>query len=196
MAEAIVVVALLGELLVVLANIVARVFFQRSFLWSDEVARLVLSILAFVGGAVAYQRRDHAQVRFILNIAPKPVERICLALAEVTVFFVSALVCLVSLSFITASWAERTPILQVPAARIALPLPIGAALMTLFAAAHIWREHKRLSVVVGASFLVVILLAAVTYGSWLSLLGDDGPIIAALILFFAAIFAASPRSER
>ena len=39
-AEALIVLALLGELLLVLANVFARVYLQRSFLWSDEVARL------------------------------------------------------------------------------------------------------------------------------------------------------------
>jgi tripartite ATP-independent transporter DctM subunit len=192
LAEAIVVAALLGELVLVIANVVARVFFQRSFLWSDEIARLVLSILAFVGGAVAYRRRDHAQVRVILSLTPKRIERVCLALAEVIVFVVSGLVCLVSVSFIASSWAERTPILQAPAALIALPLPVGATLMAIFAASHVWREHGRLSLVVAASFLAATALAAASSGAWLPLVGDDGPIICALILFFAAIFAGAP----
>lgn len=66
LAEALVVTALLGELLLVLANIVARSRFQATFLWADETARLVLSILAFIGGALAYRRRDHAYVRVVL----------------------------------------------------------------------------------------------------------------------------------
>ena len=92
LAETTVVGALFGELLLVLANVTARVFFRQSFLWSDEVARLVLSILAFVGGAVAYRRRDHAQVRLILNLVPRRVARVCLALADIIVFFVSGLI--------------------------------------------------------------------------------------------------------
>jgi hypothetical protein len=59
-AESLIVAALLGELVLVLANVVARVYFHHSFLWTDEIARLALSILAFIGGAVAYRRRDHA----------------------------------------------------------------------------------------------------------------------------------------
>jgi len=62
-AESLIVAALLGELVLVLANVVARVYFHHSFLWTDEIARLALSILAFIGGAVAYRRRDHAFVR-------------------------------------------------------------------------------------------------------------------------------------
>lgn len=59
-AEFVVVAALIGELAVVVANVVARLALARSFLWSDEVAQFALSILAFIGGAVAYRRRDHA----------------------------------------------------------------------------------------------------------------------------------------
>src|SRR5229473_3248127 len=74
-AESILVAALLGELGLVLANVLARAYFQQSFLWADEAARLSLSILAFIGGAVAYRRRDHAFVRVVLNLVSKRGER-------------------------------------------------------------------------------------------------------------------------
>ena len=45
-AESVVVAALLAELGLVLANVVARTYLHHSFLWSDEAARLSLSILA------------------------------------------------------------------------------------------------------------------------------------------------------
>src|SRR5271154_5813794 len=103
-AEGLVVAALLGELVLVLANVVARVYFHTSFLWSDEVARLSLSILAFIGGAVAYCRRDHAFVRILLNLAREPVEHSCLALADVVVLFVVGLTGVASAQFIASSW--------------------------------------------------------------------------------------------
>ena len=190
--ETTVVGALLGELLLVLANVIARVFFRHSFLWSDEVARLVLSILAFIGGAVAYRRRDHAQVRLVLNLVPRRAERVCLALADIIVFLVSGLIGVASIEFVAASWAERTPILQAPAALIALPLPAGMALMAIYAAARVGRGHGRLALLVALLFLAATALAATTYGSWLPALGDNSSMIAALVLFFAAIFAGVP----
>ena len=57
-AESLIVAALLGELVLVLANVLARVYFHHSFLWTDEIARLALSILASsaarspIGGAI------------------------------------------------------------------------------------------------------------------------------------------------
>src|SRR5262249_46936147 len=90
-AEILVTAALLGELGLVLGNVFARAYFHHSFLWADEVARLSLSILAFVGGAVAYRRRDHAFVRVVLNLVPRSVERACLAFSDIIVLFVVGL---------------------------------------------------------------------------------------------------------
>src|SRR5262245_1069321 len=79
--------ALIGELLAVLAHVIARTFFHNSFLWSDEIARFALSLIAFIGGAVAYRRRDHAFVRVLLDLAPRRVGLGCLALADLIVLF-------------------------------------------------------------------------------------------------------------
>src|SRR6266700_3379759 len=178
LAESILVAALLGELGLVLANVLARAYFQQSFLWADEAARLSLSILAFIGGAVAYRRRDHAFVRVVLNLVSKRGERACLALADIVVLFVAGLTGIASAEFIASSWNERTPILQLPAALIALPLPVGMALLVLYALANLRGEHGRMAWGVGAAFVGVMAAAAAT--------------LAALALFFTAIFAGVP----
>jgi tripartite ATP-independent transporter DctM subunit len=192
LAETLVVAALFGELGLVLANILARLYFQRSFLWADEIARLALSTLAFVGGALAYRRREHAQVRLVLALLPGKVERACLALADIVVLFAAALTGVASIAFIISSWSERTPILQLPAALIALPLPLGMALIALYAAVHVCRAHGGAVLPIAAIFAATVGLAAATCGQWLPLFGDDAPILAALVLFVVAILAGVP----
>jgi tripartite ATP-independent transporter DctM subunit len=191
-AESVLVVALVGELGLVLANVVARGYFHHSFLWTDEVARLALSILTFIGGAVAYRRRDHAFVRVVLNLLSRGGERACLALADIVVLFVAALTAFASAEFIASSWNERSPILQLPAAIVALPLPVGMALLALYAGANLRAEHGRMAWSAGVPFLAVAALAAVTHDVWLPRLGGDAAIVATLVLFFAAIFAGVP----
>ena len=191
-AESLVVAALLVELVLVLANVVARVYFQHSFLWTDEIARLALSILAFVGGAVAYRRRDHAFVRVILSRLPARGERGCLAFADIIVLFVAGITGFASIEFLASSWNELTPIFQMPAALIALPLPIGMALLMLYAAVNLIRDHGRMALGVGIAFAATVAVAALTRDVWLPLLGDDASIIAALSLFFIAILAGVP----
>src|SRR5215468_3547384 len=191
-AEVLVVVALIGELALVLANVFARSYFHHSFLWTDEIARLSLSVLAFVGGAVAYCRRDHAFVRIVLDAVPPPVERVCLALGDIIVLFVVGLTGIASAEFIASSWGERTPVLQLPAALIALPLPVGMALLALFAFDNLVRHSRRIAWTVGVIFVAVMAALTATRTYWLPYLGVDAAIIVALSLFFTAIFAGVP----
>jgi len=190
--EALLFITLLGELLLVLANVVARAYFRTSFLWEDEAARLSLSILAFIGGAIAYRRRDHAFVRVFHSLCGPSTERVCLVLSDIVVLFTVGLTGLASEQFIASSWGELTPVLQLPAALIAFPLPIGMAMLALFALDNLCRHSTRLALGVGIAFVAVLTAAALTRDLWLLYLCDDGAIIASLVLFFVAIFAGVP----
>jgi tripartite ATP-independent transporter DctM subunit len=191
-AEAIVVLALLAEIALVLANVVARVYFRTSFLWSDEAARLSLSILAFIGGAVAYRRSDHAFVRLVLDRLHPKAEHACLVLSDIIVLFVVGLTGVASAQFIASSWGELTPVLQLPAGLIALPLPVGMALIALHALENLFHKDRRTALRVCVAFVAVLALAAATRDVWLPYLGGDAAIITALVLFFVAIFAGVP----
>jgi tripartite ATP-independent transporter DctM subunit len=191
-AEAIVVLALLAELALVLANVFARVYFRHSFLWSDEAARLSLSILAFIGGAVAYRRSDHAFVRIVIDRFHPAARQACLVLSDIIVLFVVGLTGIASAEFIASSWGELTPVLQLPAALIALPLPVGMALIALHALENLFRKDRRTAFGVCVVFVALLALAAVTRDSWLPYLGGDAAIVTALVLFFVAILAGMP----
>jgi tripartite ATP-independent transporter DctM subunit len=124
---------------------------------------------------------------------PARFERGCLALADVVAFFAAGSTCIASIEFIAANWSERTPILQLPAGLIALPLPIGMTLMALFAANHLWREHGGVvTLATAAVFIAATALAAATCDQWLPAFGDDGAIIVALIVFVVFILAGVP----
>jgi tripartite ATP-independent transporter DctM subunit len=191
-AQTIVIVALLAELVLVLANVFDRTYFRRSFLWADEAARLSLSILAFIGGAVAYRRREHAFVRILHNLVPLPVERTCLALSDIVVLFVVALTSIASVQFIASGWGELTPVLQLPAALIALPLPLGMGLLAVFALDNLRRHSASVSWGVGFIFAALLIAACLTRDLWLPYLAGDAAIFVALTLFFAMIFAGVP----
>jgi tripartite ATP-independent transporter DctM subunit len=191
-AEGVLVAALLGELGVVVANVLARAYLHRSFLWADEVARLTLAVLAFIGGAVAYRRRDHAFVRVVLNLFADRVGRVCFALADILVLFVAGVTAVASFEFIASSWNERTPILQVPAALIAMPLPVGMALIGLYALAHLRREHGRMAWSAGGAVAVVMAAALATRELWQGWFAGDTAIVSTLVFFCVAILAGVP----
>jgi len=191
-AKGVVVTALLGELGVVLINVLARIFFNRSFLWADEVARFALSILAFVGGAVAYGRREHAFVRVVLNVCPNRLQRVCFALADVLALFIVGLTGIASIEFIESSWSEQTPIFQIPAATIALPLVVGLALIVFYALDHLRREHGARAWAVAVAVALGMAIAMVSRPAWLPWFIGDRAVISTLVLFFVAILAGVP----
>jgi tripartite ATP-independent transporter DctM subunit len=191
-ADGLLVVVLLGELGIVLANVLARIFFNTSFLWADEVARFVLSIIAFVGGAVAYRRREHAFVRVLLNRFPVGMQQVCFALADVLALFISLVAGVASFEFIASSWSERTPIFQLPAGTIAIPLTAGLALLALYAVNHLRREHGRRAWVVGGVFIVAMAGMMATRGFWLPWFAGDHAIMATVTLFILAILIGVP----
>src|SRR5499427_8470368 len=191
-AETIVIVALLAELVLVLANVFDRIYFRRSFLWADEAARSSLSILAFIGGAVAYRRREHAFVRILHNLVAPPVERACLVLSDIVVLFVVTLTSIASLQFIASSWGELTPVLQLPAALIALPLPLGMALLALVALDNLRRHSTSVSWSVAFIFAAILTVAFLTRDLWLPHLAGDAAIFVTLSLFFGTILVGVP----
>src|SRR5229473_84165 len=112
--------------------------------------------------------------------------------ASCSTSFPSAASGVASAEFIASSWNERTPILQLPAAMIALPLPVGMALLVLYALANLRGEHGRMAWGVGAPFVGLMAAAAATRDFWLPQLGGDAAIMVALALFFVAILAGVP----
>ena len=181
------------ETALVLANVFARVYFRHSFLWSDEAARLSLSILAFIGGAVAYRRSDHAFVRIVIDRFHPAARQACLVFSDIIVLFVVGLTGIASAEFIASSWGELTPVLQLPAALIALPLPIGMALIALHAFENLFlRSAHGVRRVVSHTLQGKLAVAAATRDFWLPYLGGDAAIVTALVLFFVAILAGVP----
>jgi tripartite ATP-independent transporter DctM subunit len=189
-ADALLAFAMIAELALVLGNIFARHFLEHSFLWADEVARIALTVLAFLGGAVAYRRRDHASVRIVLRLLPAPIERLLVVLADVVVLGVAVLVGLASLEFVSSSWTEITPILQLPAAVIAMPLPLGMLLLAAYALDNLWGEGV-VAIAVAGVCAAILLVGSLT-AEWWAPLSGDAPLIAALVLFFVAILAGIP----
>ena len=80
--KSILVVAVLGELGILFFNILGRMFLARPWLWTLEAASVALSVIAFLGGALAYRRGEHAFVRTLLEALPPRVRHICYALVE------------------------------------------------------------------------------------------------------------------
>ena len=101
-AVAVLLAAILVPLVVIFANVVTRSAFSVPLLWTDEVAKISLASLAFIGGAIAYRRGHQAYIRlFIQSLGPS--ERAALVVfIELTVLSIAIFTGIVSWSVVVA----------------------------------------------------------------------------------------------
>jgi tripartite ATP-independent transporter DctM subunit len=192
LANAVVAIALIGELGAVSANVISRSLFDTAFLWTDEVAKLALSTLAFIGGAIAYGNGHHAFVRVGLNALGPRLRDACLVASDLAVLLVAAVTGYASIFLIEIRWNELTPILQMPAGWIVVPLCASMVLIMFHAARRLWQARRAIVLAVSGVGAGVVMLALATRPAWLPLFAGDGAIAAALASFFITIFGGLP----
>ncbi|HEY2138419.1 MAG TPA: TRAP transporter large permease subunit [Xanthobacteraceae bacterium] len=194
-ARVVVVVALLGELSVVLTDVTIRYLFTQSLLWTEEASKLCLTTLAFLGGASAYRARHHTAIQFVTRFFP-PTLRQQIAVAVDTLILCVCLTSLwVSFDLLTVAATSLTPILQISAAWLVLPFTVGMILISLFACERLVLDHPgtvALSVVPAVAALIA-LVAASTFVP-IPRPGNGAALAVMLILFFLTVLLGLPVS--
>src|ERR1700761_9190223 len=190
--RAILVIALVIQLVIVLTGIVSRFWFDQSLLWADEAAKLFLSMTAFIGGALAFRARHHTTVEFLTGRF-SPRWRTSVAIGIDLLILVAALtVGYVSLDLLSISATSNTPILDINAAWLVLPLTVGMALVVLFAIERIVLFHAPRAAIpaLAAVALLVGLVYAVSAAPALHL--DNGAALGVMLLAFLLISGVAP----
>jgi TRAP-type C4-dicarboxylate transport system permease small subunit len=194
-AKTITAIALIAELVVVVSDVIGRALFSHSFLWSDEAAKLALSVITFVGGAVAYREGRHAAITLLVDLFPEKSRQIVLAATEWIVVIVCGTTAWVSLELLEAHWGDFTPMLQISTAWYFLPLTASMCLIALYG---IERLILRYSLVVVASVggVAILLGVLLSYAAPVSyLVQHPGLSLGGMIaLFFATVLMGLPVS--
>lgn len=125
--------SLLAELAVVMLDVTFRTLFDSPLLWAGDVATLALTVVAFIGGAVAYRHDHHICVRTIVDLFPPVPRRAAYAAVEWLVMEVAAIAAWQSMAVLESRWFMLTPVLEIRATWLALPLTVGMVLLMVFA---------------------------------------------------------------
>jgi tripartite ATP-independent transporter DctM subunit len=154
--------ALVGELLVVIANVVGRVFIDTPLLWADEVSGFALSVIAFLGGAIAYRREQHVLVRTLIDMLPANPRAASYALVDWLVLEIALVTGYQSLALLVFRWDQVTPILGISATWIAVPLTVSMLVLAVYAVARLLRQPRR-AVIASVLLLVASTLVFVAF---------------------------------
>jgi len=162
--RAILVLALVIELAIVLTEIFSRFWLQTSLLWSDEAAKLFLSLIAFVGGALAYRARHHTTVEFFTGKLPARYRTSVAIGIDLLVLIAASIVAYISLDLLSIAATSNTPILGINAAWVIVPLTIGLGLVIIFAVERLLYDYTPRPIipaggVVAALFGIVYLVS-------------------------------------
>jgi tripartite ATP-independent transporter DctM subunit len=146
------------ELIVLLANVISRSFFDDTILWANELGHLVLTIIAFVGGALAYSRNEHIAVHAVVDNLPKSWRPLLDSLVEWLVFAGSIFGAYLSVDIVQSRREELSTVLEISMSWFVLPLTVGLVLMAFFAFFRLLKN--RLSAVLTAGVVIFALLGA------------------------------------
>lgn len=182
-----------GELGLILIEICRRELFDQSFLWLEEVSRIVLLAIAFIGGPLAYRERSHAAVSFITRSFRPALRAAIEAGIDVVIMGIGVLTAAVSVDLVEIDSMSILPMTQWNLAVTAVPFLMGMSFIVLFALERLILYHRRTAVL--RAFLGVgalILLALVI--SWVPALrpGNGPSLVLMLAAFFVVILLGLP----
>src|SRR5436309_947060 len=128
-----------AEIVILFAGVVARYGLRRPLIWSDELASILFLWLAMLGAAVAFRRSEHMRMTAIVANA-NPTMRAYLDVVATA----AALAFLLLIAWPAYQYAYEESFITTPALQIsniwrAAALPVGTALMALFAVLRLAR---------------------------------------------------------
>jgi TRAP-type transport system small permease protein len=139
------VIAILASMaIMVFANVALRFLTDHSILWVEEVSRYLMIWLTFLGSGIVLRYGAHIGVDTLQERFPRqaPVLR-AIIFALLLMFFVA----MVGLGFRYAllTWAQTTPVMQIPVGAVYLAMPVGFILMIvhllMMAAPYVRQKH-------------------------------------------------------
>jgi tripartite ATP-independent transporter DctM subunit len=193
--RAVLVMALVIQLAIVLVGIVSRFWFDESLLWADEAAKLFLSLTAFVGGALAFRARHHTTVEFLTGrFSPHWKTSFAVGI-DLLILVAAVVVGYVSLDLLSISSTSDTPILQINAAWLVLPLTVGLTLTGLFAIERLVYFYPSRAIIPAVAVVALLVGAVYAISAAPSLhLGNGAALGVMLVAFLLAVLLGLPVS--
>lgn len=129
--------ALVGD---VFLGVFSRYVLRATFTWYDEVARLCFVWIVFLGAAVAVRRGLHFRLHLLVGRLSSGLRKSADTLATVVVIAFSVLLVAGGLSIAPLAQRQRTDALEISMLWFYAALPVGGALMALYAVPTLWRR--------------------------------------------------------
>ncbi|MDW3222091.1 MAG: TRAP transporter small permease [Paracoccaceae bacterium] len=133
-----------GVALVVLTVIFGWLVFGRYVLnatptWVEQVALLLVMLIAFLGAAVGVHEHTHLSVNVLRTAVPTRVRQLFVIATDVIMAVFGGLMLWYGAQLTLFKWGSLIPLIQLPEGLRSLPLTIGGGLILLFSIGHLIR---------------------------------------------------------
>ncbi len=107
--------------------------------WVEQVALLLVMVIAFLGSAVGIHENTHLSVSAFRSAAPSGLRRLFVIMSDLFLIGFGALMLWQGAKLTVFKWGSMIPLIQVPEGLRSLPLTVGGALIVLFCCGHLLR---------------------------------------------------------
>lgn len=129
---ALLVLSIAAEVVVTLVGIITRAAGGTPPQWGDAAGAVMLNIVAFVGAAVAYRRRQYLVIDWCDRLLPPRGKDVADGVREGIVLAVACMLIGASLQFAVQSYDDIDATLHISTFWVNLPLVVGIVLIALF----------------------------------------------------------------
>ncbi|HZP79854.1 MAG TPA: TRAP transporter large permease subunit [Pseudolabrys sp.] len=180
------------EVLILLAGVISRYVLHNPLVWSDELASILFLWLAMLGAVVAFRRGEHMRMSMLVARSRPPWRMFFDAFAIAVAIAFLILILHSSIEYALDEAAVVTPAMEIPNIWRASAIPIGCALMLVFALCRLVRVGGLRWVA-----LALIVVAAIGTGLWLLkpvffAIGNYKLVIFFVIIVAAGVLAGAP----
>jgi len=181
-----------AEIAILFGGVVARYVFGQPLVWSDELASMLFLWLAMLGAVVAFRRDEHMRMTAVVGMLPAPARATLDIFATVAALAFLLLIAWPAYDYARDEIAITTPALQLTNAWRAAALPVGIALMAVFAVLRLARVGSPWPLsfaLAGAAGIVALFWLG---APWFARLGNLNLVIFFVGVVAAAVFAGVP----
>jgi len=180
------------EVVILFAGVVSRYVFRNPFVWSDELASILFLWLAMLGAVVAFRRSEHMRMSTLVARTSPRWRAFFEAFAVAIAVAFLLLILHPAIEYAADEAAVVTPALEIPNVWRATALPVGCALMLLFAVLRLARSGG-----LGQVLLALCVIAAIGLGLWMlkpvfASMGNYKLIVFFILLVAAGVLAGAP----
>ncbi len=107
--------------------------------WVEQVALLLIMVIAFIGAAVGVHEHWHLSVTTLRSSVAPRVRSVFVAVTDLLLAGFGILMLWYGTQLTMFKWGSNIPLIQMPEGLRSLPLTVGGGLILLFSLAHLLR---------------------------------------------------------